>query len=140
MYGTPRAEQTIKIAAILGQMSSNTIVAYEDVTTDGLLTAVLEGDLDLDTADEVRDSLAAAATGTGCRYLHVDVGRLGFIDSYALGALVSARNSAAAAGVTLTLTNASSPVRKAVQVTGLAHVFGMPAETEPAEKAGRSAE
>ena len=114
------------VAAILGQMSRNTLVAYEPVTTDGLLVAALDGELDLDSADEVRDSLASAATGTGCRYLHVDVSGLTFIDSYALGALVSARNSAAAAGVTLTLTNPSQPVRKAIQVTGLADVFGLP--------------
>ncbi|AGL18218.1 anti-sigma-factor antagonist [Actinoplanes sp. N902-109] len=115
------------IAAILGQMSSNTVVDLEPVSADGLLVATLEGDLDLDSADEVRDTLAAAAKGTGCRYLHVDVSRLGFIDSYALGALVSARNSAAAVGVTLTLIDPSGPVRKAIQVTGLAHVFGLPA-------------
>lgn len=102
------------------------MVAYEDVSSDGLLVAALDGELDLDSADEVRDSLAAAAKGTGCRYLHVDVSRLTFIDSYALGALVSARNSAAAAGVTLTLVDPSQPVRKAIQVTGLADVFGLP--------------
>ncbi len=107
---------------------SSAAVVFEPVTTDGLLLAVLEGDLDLDSADEVRDSLAAAAEGTGCRYLHVDAGGLGFIDSYALGALVSARNTAAALGVTLTLVNPSGPVRKAVQVTGLADVFGLPRE------------
>ncbi|WP_067500708.1 STAS domain-containing protein [Actinoplanes sp. TFC3] len=111
-------------------MSGNTLVDYEAVTTDGLLVASLAGELDLDSADEVRDSLAAAAEGTGCRYLHVDVSQLGFIDSYALGALVSARNSAAALGVTLTLVNPSGPVRKAINVTGLADVFGLPAGSE----------
>ncbi|BCJ49074.1 hypothetical protein Asp14428_05490 [Actinoplanes sp. NBRC 14428] len=102
------------------------MVAYEPVSTDGVLLAALDGDLDLDCADEVRDSLASAARGTGCRYLHVDVSGLTFIDSYALGALVSARNSAAAAGVTLALVDPSPPVRKAIQVTGLADVFGLP--------------
>ncbi|MFC3385161.1 STAS domain-containing protein [Couchioplanes azureus] len=107
-------------------MSRNTLVAYEPVTPDGRLAAALDGDLDLDCADEVRDSLVSAARGTGCRHLQVDVSRLTFIDSYALGALVSARNSAAAEGVTLTLVNPSQPVRKAIQVTGLADVFGLP--------------
>jgi anti-anti-sigma regulatory factor len=31
--------------------------------------------------------------------------------------------------VSLTLTNPSQPVRKAIQVTGLNHVFGLPATT-----------
>ena len=52
--------------------------------------------------------------------------RLSFIDSYALGALVSARNTAAAAGVTLSLADPSPPVRKAIEVTGLGDVFGLP--------------
>jgi anti-sigma B factor antagonist len=45
------------------------------------------------------------------------------IDSYAIGVLVSARNSAASAGVTLTLVDPSPPVRKAIEVTGPADVF-----------------
>lgn len=107
-------------------MSSNAVVDYVPVSAGGVLVATIAGELDLDSADEVRDSLASAAVGTGCQHLHVDVGALDFIDSYALGALVSARNSAAAAGVAFALVNPSPPVAKAIQVTGLADVFGLP--------------
>jgi stage II sporulation protein AA (anti-sigma F factor antagonist) len=100
-------------------------VIYQPIDADGLIQAALFGELDLDGADEVRDSLAAAAGRPDCRYLRVDVGEVTFIDSYALGALVSARNSAAAAGVTLTLANPSPQVHKAIQVTGLGDVFGL---------------
>jgi anti-sigma B factor antagonist len=107
-------------------MSRNTtIVDYVPVGAGGVLVASLAGELDLDTADEVRDSLASAAVGTGCRELHVDVSRLAFIDSYAMGALVSARNSAAAAGVAFRLISPSQPVAKAIHVTGLADIFGL---------------
>jgi len=106
-------------------MLNDPTIRYEPTSTDGLISARLAGELDLDRADEVRDSLAAAAAGPGCRYLRVDVSDLGFIDSYGLGALVSARNSAAAHGVTMTLTEPSPPVRKAIQVTGLGDVFGL---------------
>jgi len=103
------------------------MITYEPVDPDGLVVATLAGELDLDRADDVRDSLARAASAIpGCRYLRVDVSELGFIDSYGLGALVSARNSAAAEGVTLTLAEPSPPVRKAVEVTGLGDVFGLP--------------
>ena len=108
-------------------MPKEPLVSYVPVDADGVLAAGLAGELDLNTADEVRDSLAAAAVGTGCRFLVVDVSRLSFIDSYALGALISARNSAAAAGVPLTLVDPSPPVRKALEVTGLAAVFGLEA-------------
>ena len=110
-------------------MPNDAMVTYELVDADGLVIAVLSGELDLDRADAVRDSLAAASAGGGCRYLNVDVAEVTFIDSYALGALVSARNTAASHGVSLTLTNPSQPVRKAIQVTGLNHVFGLPATT-----------
>jgi anti-sigma B factor antagonist len=102
------------------------MIEYAPADPDGLVTATLTGELDLDRADDVRDSLALAATSPACRYLRVDASGLAFIDSYGLGALVSARNSAAAEGVTFTLFDPSPPVRKAIEVTGLADVFGMP--------------
>lgn len=108
-------------------MPNDAVVTYEQVDADGLVIAVLSGELDLDRADAIRDSLAAASTSGASRYLNVDVSEVTFIDSYALGALVSARNTAASNGVSLTLTNPSQPVRKAIQVTGLSHVFGLPA-------------
>jgi anti-sigma B factor antagonist len=111
-------------------MPNDAVVTYQQVDADGLVVATLAGEMDLDRADAVRDSLAAAAASSECRYLNVDVSEVTFIDSYALGALVSARNTAASNGVSLTLTNPSQPVRKAIQVTGLSHVFGLPATTE----------
>ena len=109
----------------IGRMLNDPTIAYAPADPDGLVLARLAGELDLDRADEVSDSLATAAEGPGCRFLRVDVSDLGFIDSYGLGALVSARNSAAAQGVTLTLVEPSPPVRKAVEVTGLGDVFGL---------------
>ena len=103
------------------------MISYEPVDDDGVVDAALDGELDVDRADAVRDDLAAAAADPACRFLRVDVSRVGFIDSYALGALVSARNTATAHGVVLTLVDPSPPVRKAIAVTGLADVFGLPA-------------
>jgi stage II sporulation protein AA (anti-sigma F factor antagonist) len=108
-------------------MPKDAVITYAQTDADGLVVANLSGELDVDQADAVRDSLADAAAATECRYLHVDVADVSFIDSYALGALVSARNTAASRGVTLTLNNPSEPVRTAVRVTGLSHVFGLPA-------------
>ncbi len=106
-------------------MPKDTLISYEPADADGRVRASLDGELDLDRADQVRDSLAAAAEQPGCRHLEVDVCGLSVIDSYALGALVSARNTAVGAGVALTLANPSPPVRKAVGVTGLAQMFGL---------------
>lgn len=107
-------------------MPKNASISYQPVDADGVIVAMLAGELDLDGADRVRDSLAQTAGLPDCRYLQVDVGEVTFIDSYALGALVSARNSAAGAGTTLTVVNPSPPVGKAIRVTGLGDVFGLP--------------
>ncbi|WP_127550128.1 STAS domain-containing protein [Actinoplanes sp. OR16] len=110
-------------------MSGSALIMYE-TSSDGItLRAALAGELDLADADEVRDNLAAAAQASTCQFLQVDCSRVTLIDSYALGALISARNTAAATGVRLTLVNPSPPVAKAVQVTGLSAAFGLEAGT-----------
>ncbi|WP_430781802.1 STAS domain-containing protein [Actinoplanes sp. G11-F43] len=107
-------------------MSGSALITYETSTDGVTLRVALSGELDLADADEVRDNLAAAARASRYQVLQIDVADVTLIDSYALGALVSVRNSAAAAGVTVTLVNPSPPVSKAIQVTGLSEVFGLP--------------
>lgn len=108
-------------------MTTNGIVSYRTSADGSTLQAfVLVAELDLDVADELRDSLAKATAESSCRRLSIDMAEVTFIDSYAMGALVSVRNSAAAAGLTIVLDRPSPPVRQAIDVTGLADVFGLP--------------
>jgi anti-anti-sigma factor len=107
-------------------MTPDAIVTYrtsEDGST--LHAMLLAPELDVDVADELRDSLEKAVAGSPFKQLSLDLAEVTFIDSYALGALVGARNSAAAAGMTMVLTRPSPPVRQAIEVTGLAEVFGI---------------
>ena len=111
-------------------MTTNAIVSYRtSADGDTLQAFVLVAELDVDVADELRDSLAAAAAESSCRLLSIDMAEVTFIDSYALGALVSVRNSAAATGLTIVLDRPSPPVRQAIDVTGLAEVFGLQPHT-----------
>ncbi|KUL27892.1 STAS domain-containing protein [Actinoplanes awajinensis] len=107
-------------------MSTEAIVTYR-TSDEGytLHAALMIAELDVDAADELRESLEKAVTASECRQLSLDLAEVTFIDSYALGALVGARNSAAAAGLTMVLTRPSPPVRQAIEVTGLAEVFGL---------------
>ncbi|GIF12938.1 STAS domain-containing protein [Actinoplanes teichomyceticus] len=107
-------------------MTTNAIVSYR-TSADGstLHATLLAPELDFDVADELRDSLEKTAAASSCRQLCLDLAEVTFIDSYALGALVGARNSAAAAGLTMVLTRPSPPVRQAIEVTGLTEVFGL---------------
>src|SRR4051794_41362872 len=106
-------------------MPLDATIMYQPTDADGIVVAHLSGELDLDRADDVRDSLNEASDLPGCHYLHVDVSGLAFIDSYGLGVLVSVRNTAAARGVTLSLKDPSPPVCKAIEVTGLGDVFSL---------------
>lgn len=108
-------------------MSASALITYATSDDGVTLRAALSGELDLAYADEVRDDLTAAAqASSSCRFLEIDVSGVALIDSYALGALVSVRNAAAGAGITVTLVDPSPPVLKAIQVTGLSDVFGLP--------------
>ncbi|MGX6606820.1 STAS domain-containing protein [Micromonosporaceae bacterium Da 78-11] len=106
-------------------MPMDATIIFQPTDPDGIVLARLTGELDLDRADDVRDSLNQASDLPGCHYLHLDVSGLTFIDSYGLGVLVSARNTAASRGVTLSLKEPSPPVRKAIEVTGLGDVFSL---------------
>ncbi|MEV6343070.1 STAS domain-containing protein [Actinoplanes sp. NPDC051851] len=107
-------------------MTTNGIVSYRKSSDGTTLHAALRAaELDVDIADELRDSLASAAAECSCERLSLDLAEVTFIDSYALGALVSARNSAAAAGLAMALVNPSTPVRQAIEVTGLTEIFSI---------------
>ncbi|BCJ45890.1 hypothetical protein GCM10010168_56900 [Actinoplanes ianthinogenes] len=109
-----------------GGMTTDAIVSYR-TSADGrtLHATLLAPELDVDVADELRASLEKAVDGSPCRQLDLDLAEVTFIDSYSLGALVGVRNTAAAAGLTMILTRPSPPVRQAIEVTGLAEVFGI---------------
>ncbi|GAA4954901.1 hypothetical protein GCM10025331_50330 [Actinoplanes utahensis] len=114
------------ITVTVEDMSASALIMYATSNDGVTLRAALSGELDLRDADEVRDNLTAAAQASSYRLLEIDVSNVTLIDSYALGALVSVRNAAAGAGITVTLINPSPPVLKAIQVTGLSEVFGLP--------------
>ncbi|BCY07100.1 STAS domain-containing protein [Actinoplanes sp. L3-i22] len=107
-------------------MTTDAIVSYRTSADGDTIEAILLApELDVDVADELRDSLEKAVAGSPCKQLALDLAEVTFIDSYAMGSLVGVRNSAAAAGLTMILTRPSAPVRQAIEVTGLAEVFGL---------------
>ncbi|GIF04253.1 STAS domain-containing protein [Actinoplanes siamensis] len=107
-------------------MTTDAIVSFRPSADGSTLEAMLLApELDVDVADELRDSLEKAVAGSPCRQLALDLAEVTFIDSYAMGALVGVRNSAAAAGMTMVLVRPSAPVRQAIEVTGLAEIFGI---------------
>jgi anti-sigma B factor antagonist len=82
----------------------------------------LAGELDLHTADQ----LTAAVTTLLDQHvtaLDVDAGGLSFADSAGLRAVLTARAAAQQAGVSFGVTEASEPLARIIEITGLSELL-----------------
>lgn len=93
----------------------------EIVESDGRLIVRLAGELDLYNAETVRDALVASAERKPER-LVVDLGKVSFVDSTALGVLVEARTRLANRRAFLLAAPALETMR-ALEVSGLDRHF-----------------
>ena len=84
------------------------------------------GELDLSTADQLRDAGAEALGRDGLTSLVIDLADLEFIDSTGIGALIAIHNEASDRGVALELTNVPDVALRVLEITGLSEHFGMP--------------
>jgi anti-sigma B factor antagonist len=81
----------------------------------------LSGDLDINARADITDAICAAAT-TG-RPIEVDLAEVGFLDSSALGVLISGLNHAHKEGRGFTVVNPSPAAQRLLAVTGLDEVL-----------------
>ena len=89
------------------------------------------GDIDMQTAGALRETLAEAA-GAGTGLVVVDLSAVDFLDSSALGALVSAARAQSESGGTLRVAAPRPHVRKVFQITRLMEVLGVADSVEDA--------
>jgi anti-sigma B factor antagonist len=86
---------------------------------EGVVAVRLAGELDLGDAGrieaEVRKLLA-----TGARHFEVDATELTFVDSAGLRSIVQAKQQAEAAGAAFRIRAVSAPVRRVIEVAGIA--------------------
>ena len=85
-------------------------------------TLTVEGELDIATASQFRESVGALL-GTGCRLLRIDLSGTTFLDSSGLGALVWASHRIRSAGGELSVVNPSERVAQTMQLTGVDRVL-----------------
>ena len=83
----------------------------------GVARIAIQGELDLDRADEVASEITALAE-QGATSVIIDVGALSFIDSSGLRALLTAREQLDASGTSLQVTNLSPAVERVLDMTG----------------------
>ncbi len=90
-------------------------------TTEGVTILEVRGEVDVETADELREAGIKALTPFGGT-LRIDLSYVTFVDSTGLGALVAIRNHAGAQH-TVILENPRPQLQKILAITGLDHVF-----------------
>jgi anti-sigma B factor antagonist len=84
----------------------------------------VRGEIDVSTAPELRDRLLSVAA-EGYSKVVVDLSQVSFLDSTALGVLVSGLKRFRAAGGDLLLVVTGRSVSKVLEITGLVEVFSI---------------
>jgi anti-sigma B factor antagonist len=85
----------------------------------------LRGELDIATVGEVHDTIIAALAHDAPSAIVLDMRLVTFIDSTAIGQLVTCHRAAAVCGATLTLENLSPFPHRQLWATGLLGLFGL---------------
>jgi anti-anti-sigma factor len=86
----------------------------------------LRGEIDVDTAGEVRDAVAAVLARSRPAQINLNLRLVNFIDSVGISALVAGFQTAQVSGVKLLVTEPSRFVHRQLWVTGLLGLFGAP--------------
>jgi anti-anti-sigma factor len=86
----------------------------------------LRGEIDVDTAGEVRDVVAAVLARSRPAQINLNLRLVSFIDSVGISALVAGFQTAQVSGVKLVVTEPSRFVHRQLWVTGLLGLFGAP--------------
>jgi anti-anti-sigma factor len=84
-----------------------------------VVAATLRGELDLASADTARNALRDAV-GDGAERLELDLGAVTFLDSSGLTVFIELAST-----TRLTITQASTPVRRIIETTGLQEALGL---------------
>jgi anti-sigma B factor antagonist len=103
------------------------------ISTKRLLDGSVEispyGEIDVDTAHEVREAINSAMNRGRLSQINLNLRQVSFIDSVGVSALVAGFQAAEVSGVKLVVTEPSRFVHRQLRVTGLLGLFGSP---EPA--------
>jgi anti-anti-sigma factor len=97
----------------------------------GVVEISPEGEIDVNTAHEVRDAVAAAlAEGRRPARIELNLREVNFVDSVGISAMVAGFQTAEVSGVRLVVTQPSRFVHRQLWVTGLLGLFGAPQPDE----------
>jgi anti-sigma B factor antagonist len=100
-------------------------------TSPGVVTVVVAGEIDLDTAPAVRDEVLRHLQGGAT--VHLDLGEVTFMDSSGLHLLLATRRRAAEVGADLRLVRVSPRVQRLIVLTGTESVLQQADTPGPAD-------
>ena len=93
---------------------------------DGVVEIAPRGEIDVDTAHEVKEAVAAVLVKSRPVRIALNMRLVTFIDSVGISALVASFQTAEVSGVKLVVTQPSRFVHRQLWVTGLLGLFGNP--------------
>lgn len=94
---------------------------------------VVEGEVDLFTAPELKQAVIDAIDG-GARRVIIDLSETVFLDSTALGVLISAVRRVRARDGELVIVNTDASIAKTFEITGLDQIFLIAADRRAARE------
>jgi anti-anti-sigma factor len=92
----------------------------------GVVEIAPRGEIDVDTAHEVREAVAAVLAKGRPSRIQLNMRLVSFIDSVGISAMVAGFQTAEVSGVKLLVTEPSRFVHRQLWVTGLLGLFGAP--------------
>jgi anti-anti-sigma factor len=92
----------------------------------GVVEIVPHGEIDLETAPEIRGAVDAAFAADEPAVIKVDLSDVSFVDSVGISALVGGYHTAAIRGTRLVVTEPSEFVYKQLFISGVVGLFGSP--------------
>lgn len=116
------------------QMTTDVNFDVSEIDRDGTPVLEVRGEVDVSTAPELREKLLALAE-QGRTIAVVDLSEVSFVDSTALGVLVSGVKRLRSAGGDLRLVVTQPRISKVFEITGLTDVFHIYATAEEAVRA-----
>ena len=90
----------------------------------GLALVTVEGEVDLSTADRLRDEITAAIDDWHPKEVQVNLAAVPFMDSMGISALIAGYRAAVASGTVFRVVEPSRPLVSLLEITGLLDVFG----------------
>ena len=96
------------------------------VSPDGVVEIAPRGEIDVDTAHEVREAIAGVLAKSRPNRIELNMRLVTFIDSVGISAMVAGFQTAEVSGVKLVVTEPSRFVHRQLWVTGLLGLFGAP--------------